>query len=176
MFFAGRLPRLPWETRARVEALVKQYDRTPLRNTAERFRFGTLQARFTSFCDLWEKSLRAKEEGRTLAGRGRKPVGPPPPPTRSGAEAKNERDEAARDRLVHEACIRDPIAQGDRVKELYQQLAEARDRTGEPQIPFDRFSEVVRAQVQHLGREGHDVSFKVDVIEGKVKLTVKAVE
>ena len=29
MFFAGRLPRPPWETRSRVEALVKQYDRAP---------------------------------------------------------------------------------------------------------------------------------------------------
>ena len=51
MFFAGRLPRLPWETRARVEALVKRYDRMNLRNTAERFRFGTLQAKFVAFCD-----------------------------------------------------------------------------------------------------------------------------
>ena len=43
MFFAGRLPRLPWETRARVDALVKRYDRMalpqhraaiPLRHTA----------------------------------------------------------------------------------------------------------------------------------------------
>ena len=36
MFFAGRLPRLPWETRARVEALVKKHDRSFIRNTADR--------------------------------------------------------------------------------------------------------------------------------------------
>ena len=29
MFFSGRLPKPPWETRARVAALVKQYDRAP---------------------------------------------------------------------------------------------------------------------------------------------------
>ncbi len=27
MFFAGRLPRPPWETRGRVEALIKRHDR-----------------------------------------------------------------------------------------------------------------------------------------------------
>ncbi len=27
MFFSGRLPKPPWETRARVEAMVTQYDR-----------------------------------------------------------------------------------------------------------------------------------------------------
>lgn len=34
MFFAGRLPRLPWETHARVDALVKRYDRMHLAKTA----------------------------------------------------------------------------------------------------------------------------------------------
>src|SRR5918994_150095 len=68
MFFAGRLPRLPWETRARVEKMVKRYDRTPLKNTAQRFRFDTVQARFIKFCELWERSLRSKEEGRQLRG------------------------------------------------------------------------------------------------------------
>ena len=46
MFFAGRLPRLPWETRARVEKLVKHYDRMHLSNTAQKFRFAMLQARY----------------------------------------------------------------------------------------------------------------------------------
>ena len=72
MFFAGRLPRLPWETRAQVEAMVKRYDRTPMRNTAERFRFGSLQARFASFCELWEKlSKRRKRAGPRLVVRAR---------------------------------------------------------------------------------------------------------
>ena len=39
MFFAGRLPRPPWETRNRVQALVKQLDRTYIQNTGFRFRF-----------------------------------------------------------------------------------------------------------------------------------------
>ena len=68
MFFAGRLPRLPWETRARVEKLVKRYDRTPMKNTAQRFRFATVQTRFVKFCELWERNLRAKEEGRQIRG------------------------------------------------------------------------------------------------------------
>ena len=46
MYFAGRLPRPPWETRARVAALVKQYDRAYIQNTGDRFRFSTLQSRY----------------------------------------------------------------------------------------------------------------------------------
>jgi len=64
MFFAGRLARPPWETRARVEAIVKQCDRAHTRNTADRFRFLTLQSRFAAFVDLWDRGMRAREEGR----------------------------------------------------------------------------------------------------------------
>ena len=48
MFFAGRLPRPPWETRARVAALVKKHDQSFIRNTADRFRFESLQNRYAS--------------------------------------------------------------------------------------------------------------------------------
>ena len=64
-YFAGRLQRPPWETRSRVTALVKQYDRTHIQNYGDRFRFQTLQTRFNKFIDLWDRSLRAKEEGRS---------------------------------------------------------------------------------------------------------------
>ena len=66
MFFAGRLPRPPWETRTRVEALVKQYDRAHIQNYAERFRFWTLQARYAAFVDLWD-ALRNYTSGNAHA-------------------------------------------------------------------------------------------------------------
>ena len=62
MFFGGRLPRPPWETRNRVAALVKRIDRMPPSNYGARFRFTTLQARFVAFVRLWDRKLRAREE------------------------------------------------------------------------------------------------------------------
>jgi hypothetical protein len=190
MFFAGRLPRLPWETRARVEALIKGYDRQPMTNTAQRFRFGTLQAKFQTFVDLWEKQLKAREEGRPLPGQARRRsstavVSAAPPPMVEGAfgvaaaaaraEAKAEKAEVKKDRdLLHEARIKDPLKEGDRLKELYQRLSEARAKTGEAQIPFDRFAQVVRAQVTKLGGGDQEVSFRVAMKKGKVTLVAKA--
>ena len=49
MYFAGRLPRPPWETRSRVEGLVKKLDRSYIQNYGDRFRFSTLQSRFAAF-------------------------------------------------------------------------------------------------------------------------------
>src|SRR4029450_8274181 len=64
MFFAGRLPRPPWETRGRVEALIKRWDRGYIQGSADRFRFEMLQTRFQKFTELWDRGLRAREEGR----------------------------------------------------------------------------------------------------------------
>ena len=45
MFFAGRLPRPPWETRNRVESIIKYWSGAIIGTSAERFRFSTLQSR-----------------------------------------------------------------------------------------------------------------------------------
>jgi hypothetical protein len=63
MFFAGRLPKPPAAARQRVEALVKQCDRTHIPNYGDRFRFSTLQSRFVALTRLWDRALRGKEEG-----------------------------------------------------------------------------------------------------------------
>ena len=173
MFFAGRLPRLPWETRARVHALVKRYDREPMTNTAQRFRFGTLQARFVSFCELWEKHLKAREEGRPLPGRGRRVSPPPPPAATPAAAAAGSRAVKDRADLLHESKLSDPLKETDRLQELYQRLSDAREKSGEAQIPFHRFAEVVRAQIAKHGGEGREVSFQVAVKDGKVTLSAK---
>jgi hypothetical protein len=171
MFFAGRLPRLPWETRARVDTMVKQIDRSPMQNTAERFRFNTLQSRFSSFCDLWEKQLRAKEEGRMVGGRRASGSSGSAGSSRSmpPADIKPERSG-----VLHESRIRDPLAEDDRVKELYHQLAEARSKTGEATVPFHRFAEAVRAQVSKLGGGDREVVFRVELKDGKATLAAKS--
>src|SRR5215212_9557850 len=64
MFFSGRAPRPPLETRGRVEEIVKRWDRGYIETAVDRFRFQTLQSRFAKFVDLWDRGQRAREEGR----------------------------------------------------------------------------------------------------------------
>ena len=184
MFFAGRLPRLPWETRSRVEALVKRYDRMNIRNTAERFRFGTLQAKFQAFVDLWERQLKAKEEGRPVRGRragAGSPSAPPPAPAAqhdadASPAAPRRRGHGDSARVVAVTTFKDPAAEPDRMKALYEQLAAARKEAGEKPVPFEAFKQVVRAQVNKLGSGQGEVAFRVAVQDGKVTLTAKALK
>lgn len=66
-FFAGTLKQPPAERRARVDLAFRKHDRAPRRNTAERFRFETLQARYAALRQLWERTLRARDEGRGVS-------------------------------------------------------------------------------------------------------------
>jgi hypothetical protein len=65
------------------------------------------------------------------------------------------------------------LKETERLTELYQQLSDAREKSGEAQIPFHRFAEVVRAQIAKHGGEGREVSFQVAMKDGKVTLSAK---
>lgn len=184
MFFAGRLPRLPWETRARVDALVKRYDRMTLRNTAEKFRFATLQSRYAAFTELWERSLKAREEGRPQRGRrsganiepaARPEASVSAAPPAAGATGPDQRPASAA-RVVAVTAFRDPAAETERLAELYERLSAARKDAGEKPVPFEAFKQVVRAQVSKLGGGQSEVAFRVAVENGKVTLTAKAMK
>ena len=164
MFFSGRLPKPPWETRRGVEAIVKQYDRAHLQNYGDRFRFVTLQARFATFLDLWDRGLRAREEGRPgpfMHKRPDKPGAPPPP----------------RDRTLRVAAFRDPMTELDTLQDLYDAVVEARREVGAEAVPFHKFAELVNAQVKKLKQGGSpEVAFRVAVKGGKVSFTARALK
>jgi len=164
MFFSGRLPKPPWETRARVAALVQQHDRSYIQNTGDRFRFQTLQSRYATFIDLWDRGLRAREEGRS---------GPFAQPRKQEPAERKRAD----DRIVHVAAFRDPVREIDKLTELYESLTEARRELGEDQVPFHKFAEVVKGQVQKLRDGGSpEVAFRVAVKNGKVNFTARALK
>jgi hypothetical protein len=162
MFFAGRLPRPPWETRSRVEALVKQYDRTYIPNYGDRFRFTTLRSRYATFIDLWDRGMRAREEGR-------------PGPFSRPRAAPSAKDPEYR--VVHVAAFRDPAREIDKLTELYESLSEARREVGGDQVPFHKFAELVKTQVKKLRETGSpEVAFRVAVKNGKVNFTARALK
>jgi hypothetical protein len=165
MFFAGRLPRPPWETRTRVDQLVKRIDRSHIQNYADRFRFATLQARYSTFADLWDRGLRAREEGRPG------PFGA----TRREAPAAAKADPAVpRERILHVAAFSDPAHEMDKLEQLYDSLVEARREAGDDAVPFHRFADLVKDQVRQLKQKGSpEVAFRVAVKDGKVSFTAK---
>jgi hypothetical protein len=171
MFFAGRLPRPPWETRAKVNALIKKHDQSFIRNTADRFRFESLQNRYQKFVELWERQMTNRELGRPIIGKRSPPPPPPPKEKEPHAPPKSDAHDPA---LVRFARDQGPAE--DRVRELHAQLSEAKKQAGEAPVAIDRLAALVKAQVEKFTSEGQDVTFKVAVKDGKVSLTATPVK
>lgn len=161
MFFAGRLPRPPWETRGRVDAMVKRIDRMRIANYGDRFRFTTIQSRYATFVDLWDRGLRAREEGRPGPFSQPRPVAQKP--------------QRPQDRILHVTTFSDPLREMDKLHDLYDSLAEARRDTGQDAIPFHKFAELIKTQVATFKEKGSsEVAFRVAMKDGKVAFTARA--
>ncbi len=162
MYFSGRLARPPLATRSRVQAEVKRLDRAGLQNYGLRFRFLTLQTRFASLVELWDRGLRSREEGR---------AGPFAPVKSEGSQAPKR----AEDRVLLVAAFRDPLEEMDKLRDLHRSLVEAQREVGADAVPFQRFAEVVKAQVEKVKASGGaEVAFRIAVEGGKVSFTVRA--
>ncbi len=164
MFFSGRQPRPPLETRSRIAALVKKWDRAYIQSAVDRFQFDTLQRRFQTFVDLWDRGLRSREEGR--AG----PFAMPPPKEVRKAKAPDTK-------IVHVTAFQDPMREMDKLHTLYDSLMDARREAGDDVVPFHRFAALVKDQVAKVKSTGApEVAFRVAVVDGKVNFTARGVK
>lgn len=165
MFFSGRAPRPPMETRKRVEAIVKRWDRGYIDTAVDRFRFLTLQSRFAKFMDLWDRGQRAREEGRPGPFVQPAPREAPKPP------------EAQESKVLNVTAFSDPMREVDKLHSLYDSLMDARRQVGDDVVPFHKFAALVKDQVAKLRATGSpEVAFRVAMKEGKVNFTVRAMK
>lgn len=163
MYFSGRAGRPPVESRAALDRTFRRFDRTSFDSPVARFQFSTLQARYSSFTDLWDRGVRAREEGR--GGPFQRPPAEAPPATRA-------------DEVVHAASFQDPVQEMDKLRDFYDAVMQARRDDGHDAVPFHKFATLVRDQVRTL-RERHpgdEVWFRVTRHDGKVNLTAQAVK
>jgi hypothetical protein len=175
LFFNGAEKKPPSELQAQVEALVRRYANVEIRNNGERFRYQGLSSRFSTFNELWQKKLRAREEGKVFGQHGlraeRLPpaVAPPPaapPPARPGAAPGEIRvGDASRDAAA--------------VRALYERFVEERRRAGEGQTPaFESFRDLIGKQTERIRTEkgAQAVDFRLETKDGKVSLKARIVK
>jgi len=163
MFFAGQLPKPPLEMRGRVESMIRHYDRSYIQSYSDRFRFSTLQARYAKFVELWDRGLRAREEGRPGPFGKRRQATKKAPPSSQPEE------------VVFSTTISDPTLQASSVQELHARLVEANRSVGRGSPPLSKFTLLVASQVQKLQKAGtSEVTFRVAVKDGKVIFTARA--
>ncbi len=178
LFFNGAEKKPPSDLQAQVVALVKRYANAEIRNNGERFRYQSLSARFTTFNELWQKRLRAREEGKVFGQHGLRaeqlPAAPSAPPKPPPSPAPGLPPPAER-----EIRVSDPAHDAAAVRALYERFVDERRRAGEAHAPaFDAFRDLIGKQTERIRAEkgAQAVDFRLETKDGKVSLKARIVK
>jgi hypothetical protein len=174
LFFVGQERKPPTELQTQVETLIRRYSNQEIRNNGERFRYQGLTARFTTFSELWQKRLRAREEGKVFGMHGlRAEQLPPPSPPREAPPP------AGRPAPPAEFRVGDARRDTESIRALYERFVEERRRAGEPQAPaFESFHQLIAKQAERIRAEkgANAVDFRLETRDGKVSLKARVVK
>jgi hypothetical protein len=162
IYFNGASKRPPYDTKGRVETILKRLGDDRSLSFAERYRFNTLMARYNAFRDLWRRTMQGREEGKD-------------PVSAARATAKREAVESfSKTTLV----CQDASREVETVKNLYDALVDAKTKCGEPidDFSFPRFHRLIASKAETLKTrlKCERVSFSVDVEGGHVSFKARA--
>jgi hypothetical protein len=163
IFFNGASKRPPYDTKGRVETVIKRLTDDRTLTFAQRYRFNTLVARYNSFLQLWRRTMQGREEGRD-----------PLTAARGATQARRPDGEPAK---PHVFVCSDPHSDVPTVRQLFDALVEEKRRCGESveDLSFPRFHRMIAARADALKeRSGcESVKFSVGVHDGRVSLKAK---
>ena len=163
IFFNGGSKRPPYDTKGRVETLLKRLGDDRTLTYAQRYRFNSLAARYNAFRELWRRMMQGREEGRD-------------PVSAARAQVKTEAN-ASPVESVSFVCL-DAHREIEVVKNLYTSLLEAKRRCGEPteDLSFPKFHRLIASKADGLKDQlGCDrVRFSVSVESGHVSFKARA--
>lgn len=177
-FFAGIQKMPPMTLRRNVESFIHELNKQKMRDSGRRFRFNTLITRYNQFREMWARRMREREEG-PLEFKRRKAAlsepAPPPPAERAAAPAAQRVTSAADDPYVKVAAG----TTGDEVRRLYDQIQSEHQRLGKPSnVTFEQLSAMVEKQTEMVRTRYNvnTVAFRVETVDGKVKLKAKPLQ
>lgn len=161
IYFNGSSKRPPYDTKGRVETLIKRLADERQLSYAQRYQYNSLVARYTSFRDLWRRTIQDREEGRGLRGAPKKEKDAPP---------------AASERTTF-VCA-DAHADVPTVKSLYDTLVEAKRQCGErvEDFSFPQFQRMLAQKTEALKEKlgCERVQYSVKLEGGRVQFKAKA--
>ena len=161
VFFNGGSKRPPYDTKGRVETMMKRLGDDRALSFAQRYRYNSLGSRYNAFRDLWRRTMQGREEGRTPMA----------------AARANAKEQAVADFKKASFVCEDPHRDVELVKNVYSALMEAKKVCGEPveDFSFPRFHRLIASQAdnlkQRLGCER--ISFSIDVEGGHVSFKAR---
>jgi hypothetical protein len=173
MFFMGNIKMPPQHERHMLEVSIFEIGKQKMRDATRRFRYNQLLSRYNQFRELWGRKMREREEGpldfrRRKAALDAAPAEKPKPSpqrvTSAGAES-----------YVKLAAG----SNGEAIRDLYSQIEKEHQKLGKiPNLTYEQLRSMVEKQSEQV-RARYNVNvvgFRVDVVDGKVKLKAKPIQ
>jgi hypothetical protein len=156
IYFNGGAKRPPYDTKMRVESHLKRLGDDRSLSFAQRYHYNSLATRYSSFRELWRRTLQDREEGRGSAGS--RTITREAPPF--------ERSEFSCTDVRHDVRT---------VKGVYDALIEAKRSCGEAtrDLSFAKFHRLVMERTEALKEGSNRMIFSVDVENGHVSFKAK---
>lgn len=161
IFFSGGSKRPPYDTKGRVETMIKRLTDDRTMKLAQRFAFNSLVARYNVFRERWRRELQDKEEGRAMVRGAAVPAASSP-----------------KDPKPLVLGIKDPNSEQAKVKQLFAAIVAAKRKTGEnpENLSYERFEKLITEKTAKIKRDTlcQSVNFSVFLEDGKVKFNARA--
>ena len=172
MFFMGSIKMPPQHERHQLEVYIFELGKQKMRDNGRRFRYNQLLSRFNQFREMWGRKMREREEG-PMDFRRRKaaldaPIEHAPPPKPAAPRVTSP----GPDSYVRLAAG----SNGEAIRDLYDQIEKEHHKLGKmPNLTYEQLQNMVEKQSEQV-RARYNVNvvgFRVDVVDGKVKLKAK---
>jgi hypothetical protein len=177
-FFAGISKVPPAQERKNLEVFIHELNKQKMRDNTRRFRFNTLLSRFNQLRELWGRRTREREEGplefRRRQAAMNDPVSPPPEPPNPAAFRPPVTPEGGE---PYVKVTRG--SNGEGLKRLYDEIEKEHLKLGRPSaVTFEQLTAMVQKQSDMVRTKYQvdAVAFRVDVVDGKVKLKAKPLQ
>ncbi len=167
-FLYGSSSKPPVEGRKHIEEMLRRLNASDAMSSAERYRFSTLQGRYFSLVERWERLMGEKESGRRpgLYGHFRPSAGAPAapsPPPNAGRPGSVEGERGA--------------VPADPDRDLFERYVAAKKSRGEDVSGYrlDGFLEGLERERRKLREKAGsgDIVFEVAERDGRVRLIAK---
>ena len=185
MYFAGAAPRQPFEVRKELEILIESTGKTRMQRFADRFRYNALASKYQTMTELWNKMIRAKEEGRLRPGipgfvepvrRTQEAVAAATGGAVGVAAPMAGAPPVAGGPVFHRLRFVDPGSQEAELRMFYDRFIEASRQSGgtASQVSFSSFVKQVTQRTQAVRQKAgcEAVTCSIVIKDGGVKLRV----
>jgi hypothetical protein len=173
-FFTNIVKIPPSFDRHQVEAYIHELSKQKMRDNTRRFRFNQILSRYNQYREMWARKIREREEGPLDFRSRQRAMNAPPPQRHTPPPLPSVTSEKA-DPYVKMA----PGANGEQVRKLYELIEREHVKLGKAtNVTIEQLAVMVQKQSETLREKYHvsSVAFRVETIDGKVKLKAKPLQ